>query len=139
MFSRIDQHKGNVIGLSHSLSELVEGPQDFLFQYLYSSRRIRLNDLPKSLFLKHLALRVLCIRDTIGIDDQDISRIQLEWTGIVGNRFESTQDQTLRVQLFNLIRGSTVQVDRIVASAQTLSFTLGIEGEEKEGDEGIGG
>src|SRR5580700_5953775 len=127
-----NHHEGDVIGLRSSQSEIRNALQNRLLNRVASSRRLPQDDFQKPFFSKHFFLRILGVGETVGINDKQISRVQMKLPGWKTGGLEHSQRESLRSQVFDLSSSRAEQIGRIVPRADELAFAVGAHQEQEK-------
>jgi hypothetical protein len=90
-----DDQEGNVVSLGHALGEFLNGFQELLLKRMTSWGGLLLNYLQQSILSEHFFLLVLRVSKSIGINHQNVPQVKMEGAGLVGDKVESSQDQTV--------------------------------------------
>ena len=116
-----NHHESDVVRLRHALREILDGLQNRLLHRVTSRGGLPPNDLQQPLLAKHFFLRVLRVRETIGIHHQNVSFVEMKRAGLISGEIEHSQEKASGDQRFDFSRGRTEQIGRIMSRADELS------------------
>src|SRR3984893_10655168 len=91
----------------------------------------------QSLFAKLVLGEILRVGKTVGIDHQDVARMEFERGGLIRRKREHSQRHATREQLLYFARGRAEQIDHVVARVQKLSLALGVQEKQNKCDEAV--
>src|ERR1035438_162201 len=130
-----NNHEGDVVGLRHALSEILNGFQEPLLDRATSRGGLSLNDFQQPFLSEHFFLRVFSVRKSVGIHHQNVSFVEAEHAGLIGGGIEYSQGISVGGQRLDISRGGAEQIGWIMSRADELPCAIRAQQKEKKRDE----